>query len=272
VGWIGHFALITAIKYLTALSVHMFVLLTQNNNKKEHKMILYNTLMGVSAGLALLLVTALARKLRRNQPIAPEGWALTLGILGVILTFLSGLMAVTWPLTVNPPINILFAEPNLVLGLLLLAATLFLWKQRQTITDLTNPSKQIAEQATLQVRRVLSPVSWIVGALGLMLVACTCAIFRFMLIGAAPQAEPISGLLHNHPAVENTFFGLLYGLCALGALLAPFALRKPSSKLPLVVGICWMTAGAFFLLFSVLNYYTHIGMLTNLLTGTDYKI
>ncbi|MDN5274913.1 MAG: hypothetical protein JWP06_814 [Candidatus Saccharibacteria bacterium] len=58
-------------------------------------MIMYNTLMGVCAGLALVLLALLGRKLVRREIIAPEGWSLTFGIVGVVLTFLSGLMAIT---------------------------------------------------------------------------------------------------------------------------------------------------------------------------------
>src|SRR5688500_19418028 len=99
-------------------------------------MILYNTLMGVAAGLALILVSVLARKLYRRERIAPEGWSLTFTVLGAILTFLGGLMAVTWPLSVNQPINIAFAEPCLVLGLLLLAAACYLRHQRTVFVTL----------------------------------------------------------------------------------------------------------------------------------------
>jgi uncharacterized membrane protein len=220
-------------------------------------MILYNTLMGVSAGLALILVPLLARALYQRKQIATEGWALTFGILGAALTFLSGAMAVTWPLTANPPINIIFSEPNLVLGLLLLAAAFFLWRKRDTKLDVA------------YLTRVLKPVSWLLGALGLVLLACTFAIVRFNLVGSAPAQEPITGLLHDYPVVENTFFALLYGLSAVATLLAPVAVYKPESKWARVMGICMVTAGVLFLLFSVMNYYTHIGLLVNLQNGTN---
>jgi uncharacterized membrane protein len=234
-------------------------------------MILYNTLMGVCAGLALILVPLLARKLYRRQKIAPEGWAITFGILGLILTFLSGLMAVTWPLTVNPPINIVFSEPNLVFGVLLLAASFFLWKQREVIAVMGSGDKKLADAAEANLDRVLMPVSWLVFTLGLILAACTAAIFRFMLVGGAPEAEPITGRLHDMPWIENTFFGILYGLSALGALLAPFALRNRRSFAWSIMGRVWIVAGVMFLLFSVMNYYTHVGLLTNIQKGTDYK-
>jgi uncharacterized membrane protein len=234
-------------------------------------MILYNTLMGVSAGLALILVPLLARKLHRRQQIAPEGWSLTLGVLGTILTFLGGLMAVTWPLHVNPPINIAFAEPTVVLGLLLVAASFFLWKQRETITDLASSNKQVADQADAQLRRILEPVSWLIFVLGMVMFACTVAILRFNLVGSAPAAEPITGLLHDYPIIENTFFGVLYGLVALGTLLTPLALRHPTGAAARIAGTALVTAGVIFVLFSVMNYYTHIGMLVNLTQGKNFE-
>jgi hypothetical protein len=234
-------------------------------------MILYNTLMGVCAGLALILVPILARKLYRRQPIAPEGWALTFGVVGIILTFLSAAMAVTWPLTANPPINIIFSEPNLVFGVLLLAASFFLWRQREPLALLSGANKKAADAAELHLDRVLVPVTWLIFALGLILASCSAAIFRFMLVGGAPAAEPITGLLSHMPWVENTFFGVLYGLSALGALLAPLAFRMRGSLAWKLMGWSWVIAGVLFLLFSALNYYTHIGLLVNLLQGKNYE-
>jgi len=220
-------------------------------------MILYNTLMGVSAGLALILIPVLAQAIMQRKPIATEGWALTLGILGSILTFLGGLMSVTWPLTVNPPINIIFGEPNFMLGLLLLAAAIFLWRHKAK--DLTD---------TNYLKQVFAPVSWLIGTIGLILLACAFAIVRFNLVGGAPVQEPITGLLHDYPVVENTFFALLYGLSAIATLLAPVVIARPKSKWVRVAGTCMISAGVLFLLFSIMNYYTHIGLLINLQNNT----
>jgi hypothetical protein len=231
---------------------------------------MYNTLMGVCAGLALVLLALLGKKLTRREVIAPEGWALAFGIVGVVLTFLSGLMAVTWPLTVNPPLNILFAEPSLMLGVMLIAASIFLAKQKTAVNALASTDKKVAAEADIYLRRVLAPVSWIIFGVGLILAFSTIAIFRFTIVGSAPAAEPISGLLHDYPLIENTFFGILYGLPTVGALLTPLALRKPRSRLPAIVGYSWAIAGVSFLLFSALNYYTHSGMLINMLRGTNF--
>jgi uncharacterized membrane protein len=234
-------------------------------------MILYNTLMGVAAGLALILVPVLARKLYRRQRIAPEGWSLTFTILGILLTFLGGLMTVTWPLNVNQPINIAFGEPTLVLGLLLLTGAWYLWSQRAVVSTLATGSKKESDEAWATLMRVLSPVSWVVFALGMILLACTIAIVRFTLVGAAPPFEPITGRLNEWPWIENTFFAVMYGLSALGALLFPFALKADAFMLRRIMGISWVIAGVLFLLFSVMNYYTHIGLLVNSLQGKNFK-
>jgi uncharacterized membrane protein len=234
-------------------------------------MIMYNTLMGVAAGLALILVPVLVRKLYRRQPIAPEGWSLTFGILGFMLALLGGLMATTWPLVVNLPLNIMFGEPCLFLGLLLVAASIFLWQRRDVINTISSANKKEADIAYTQLRRNLVPVSWVVFGLGLMLVASTLAILRFGIVGSAPAAEPISGLLADYPVIENTFFGILYGLAAIGTILAPYALMNFGGKAARIAGVCMVTSGVIFLCFSAMNYYTHSGMLHNMNKGTHYR-
>lgn len=233
-------------------------------------MIMYNTLMGVCAGLGLVLLALFGKKLLKREVIAPEGWSLTFGVIGVVLTFLSGLMATTWPLTANPALNILFAEPSLMLGVMLIAASIFLAKQKDTINILGSSNKKAADETEIHLRRVLAPISWVVFGVGLMLFFSTIAIFRFTLVGSAPAMEPISGLLHDYPLIENTFFGILYGLPTIGALLMPLAVRKPRSSVTKVIGYSWAITGVAFVLFSALNYYTHSGMLYNILHGTNF--
>ncbi len=233
-------------------------------------MILYNTLMGVSAGLALILVPVLAQKLRKREAVSPEGWSMTFTVLGVALTFLSATMAVTWPLTANPPINIMFSEPSLVLGLMLLTAAFFLWRRRELVIALSAKVPKVADPAWAELRGVLTPISWLGFALGMILLACSIAVLRFGFVGGAPELEPITGRIGNMPWLENSFFGLLYLLPAIALLIGPWALRSFNPKLLRVMGICMSVAGVLFLGFSVMNYYTHIGMLVNLQTGSKF--
>ncbi|WP_396888550.1 DUF981 family protein [Micromonospora craniellae] len=167
-------------------------------------------------------------------------------MLGVILTGLGGAMSVTHPLTANPPVNILFGEPCLWLGVLLLGAGLHLSR-----------SQHLSAGAI----KAASPV---VFGVGLILAFCAAAIARFELIGAAPVEEPITGLLHAYPVVENTFFVLLYALSAAGALAFPWLLSRAGDLAWTIMKWSWSIAGLGFLIFSALNFYTHIGMMVNL--------
>lgn len=218
-------------------------------------MILYNTIMGVAAGTAMVMLPVGVRKLNRGEGISAQGWALSFGVLGIILAVLGGLMAVTWPLNVKPQANILFGEPTLFLGLLLLAAAVFLWRNA---ADFAQPD----EQALARIRRAAEPASWLVFTLGLILLACTVAIFRFNAIGGAPPQEPIWGMFANQPWIENTQLGIFYALPAIATLLAPAVVRNPGGTAARVSAWCLAIGGICLCLYSATDYFTHIGLVT----------
>lgn len=209
-------------------------------------MIIYNTLMGWSAGVIVLMFGLTVRRVARHRPTLVQvgtGPAVMLTVNGAILTFLSALMATTWPLTVNPPINIAFAEPCLVLGLFALVGG---------IRALVQPSFEIRDLRTLELG---------VGAVGLPLLAIALAVFRFDLVGDAPDIEPITGQFKGW---ENTTFGLVYLASAIGCFLV-------AARRRMVAAWTFLAVGTFFLLFASLNYYTHIGLLVNIGTGSEYR-
>jgi len=229
-------------------------------------MIMYNPLMGVAAGGAMLLVPRMWAVMAKEpmpllliptRSVEASGWAASFGVLGLILTGLGGAMTTTGPLTEKPYINQIFGAPCLMLGVLLLAAAWWLARTRSEI-DLE------------RMRDVLAPVSWVVAAVGLVLAACTAAILRFDVVSSAPVEEPITGRLNGYPIVENGVFAAAYGLAAVGALLFPAAVRGRRWSWGALYW-AWTVAGGFFLLFSALNFYTHPGMEINLTTdGPDF--
>ncbi|UQU67371.1 DUF981 domain-containing protein [Couchioplanes caeruleus] len=231
-------------------------------------MIMYNTLIGVAAGAALILVPRYWAWLRNERmplrlvraPTDHSGWAAAFGVLGILLTGLGFTMTVTHPLAeAKPYIDSLFGEPALLLGVLLLAAA---WRIGRT-----KPALDVD-----RLPEALGPVGVIVFILGLVMTWCTLAILRFDVISAAPEQEPITGLLHNYPAIENTFFAVvLYGPAALGCLLFPFAARPGSRRSWQVLYWAWTVAGIGFALFSAMNFYTHTGMVVNLTDGSGYR-
>lgn len=213
-------------------------------------MILYNTLMGVCAGLGLILTANVLRLWMTGRLAlgAHRDAARTHGIallaVGFPLALLSFLMATTWPLNVEPPVNIAFAEPSAMLGVLLLLAGLVLLFARSFPWP--------------------GPVMVIVFVLGMVLATISSAIFSYGIIGDAPPEEPITGQITGW---EQTTFGVVYAVAALGCLLAPWARRRSVYG---IVYLAWNLAGIFFLLFSVLNYRTHLGLLTNFGTGSHH--
>ena len=222
-------------------------------------LVLYNTLVGIAAGVGLIGVAMLLKKLYAKEKVAADGWALLFAPAGVILTVLGFAITLSWPYRVPGTFdaNILFGEPAVAFGLLLLAASVYLWQERAGL--------DIAK-----VWRVLKPVSIYVFAIGLVMGACAISWLRYQL-GAAPPTEPISGRVGNHPLLEASFLFGLYGLVALGALFFPLLPGGKNPKVARLVYWAWLIAGVVFLLFSALNYYTHIGLLQNGTAGTDYK-
>ena len=154
----------------------------------------------------------------------------------------------------TPPINIAFGEPSLMLGLLLTVAGAVIIKRSGVSVGL--------------VLATASGAAWVVFCVGLVLAAITSAIFSYNLVGDAPPQEPITG---QFTGWENTFFGLIYALAALGCLFAPGVRIGQWYWINRLVIYSWTLSGAAFLIFSVLNYRTHIGLLINIERGTDYR-
>lgn len=216
----------------------------------------YNTVMALAAGAGLLLVVALGYQLRGTKPVPVAGYALAFGVLGVILTLTGLHMTLTWPLAAGgfPFDNVIFGEPSLIFGVLLLAAAFYLWKRGDSLAG--------ADGRLGAVAGVTGPVSVFVFGSGLASFGIAAAGIRYTLFAAPPQ-EPISGMFAAHPMVEATFVSLLYALVGVGAVLFPFALRGRATVVQAVAGAAWGLAGVAFLLFGALNYYTHIGLIVN---------
>ena len=223
-------------------------------------MILYNTIVGLAAGVGLLLVAQLLKQFAEGKKVQPEGFALAFGITGFIQTVLGLTISVMWPYTKVLHANIMLGEPALAFGALLIAAAFFLWRKHDTVIDLGQGNDQSAK-VSAYLLAVLRPVSVWVFATGLMMASLVVAIIYYQL-GHAPREEPISGYFGD-TWVEPGFLALLWSLISIGALLAPTALAKWNSKSMNIMRLCWMVAGGLLVLFSAMNFFTHIGLLMN---------
>lgn len=222
----------------------------------------YNTIMAVAVGAGLIGLVLLGRELlRAPDEVEPDGWALTFGVLGSVLTATGLHMTLTWPLAAGgfPFDNIIFGETSLGFGVLLLAAALYLWKRGATALASSKPVEALA--------RVAQPITVFVGGLGLSLLAIAVAGIKYELF-AAPAEEPISGAFADHPMVEATFMSLLIALVGLGALAFAVLVNRIRSTgtagaWARVTGWLWALSGALFLLFGAMNFFTHIGLIVN---------
>jgi uncharacterized membrane protein len=165
-------------------------------------MILYYTLMGVASGAALLLLVLFAAQARRsdrlNARFSPGAWAWAFLPLGLILLVTGIHMSLTWPLQPVPAAasphccradNIIFGEPSLFFGTLLLAlAGVLLGFARQ--------ASQGGPQTVL-LAEALRPLGYVGAVAGLTLfpIAFAGAYFGMFI---APPEEPFSSTHFPH--------------------------------------------------------------------------
>ncbi|WP_211211904.1 DUF981 family protein [Deinococcus apachensis] len=95
-----------------------------------------NTIMLVAAGAALLSMMALGRQPGLRQMFYPRAWAPNFGVLGFILTLTGAHMTLTWPFAKYFPFdNIIFGEPSLAFGVLLLGVAFYLWRRAEHLRE-----------------------------------------------------------------------------------------------------------------------------------------
>jgi len=232
----------------------------------------YNTIMSVAAGAGMLTILSLGRRLSRTQRVSYEGYAVAFAVLGLILTITGAHMTLTWPFAKYFPFdNIIFGEPSLAFGVLLLGGAVLLWRRRSGLPIAGEAVDGAAPDAPNGPARgladVVAPLSIFIVGLGLSLGAIAIAGLVFQLF-AAPPEEPISGAFAQWPWVEAIFMSGLFGFAGIGAVLFPFtAVRFAERERP--SGLEWATAaflglsGLGFLLFGALNFFTHIGLVIN---------
>lgn len=218
----------------------------------------YNTIMAVAAGSGLISFVHFARDLKRGTDVHLESWALALAVPGFILAITGVHMTLTWPFAKYFPYdNIIFGETSFAFGVLLLAATFYLWRRGSGVMASGDPARYLA--------RVAKPLSLFVFGMGLALCAIAMAGLVFKLFAAPPQ-EPISGMFAGYPWIEATFMSGLFGLVGIGALVFPFALRgfahgSADTVAQRITGWFWVIGGAAFFVFGALNFFTHIGLI-----------
>ena len=205
-------------------------------------MILYNTLIGICSALVLFLSASALKTYGQGSSLVGHGFAL------VTVSLPLSLLSAAMTLKGYPALSIVFGQPTLMLGALGLVAGYGLARGYTERPDFN-----------------LKPFTWIISAVGLALLALATAIFRFDLVGNASTSEPIIGQADGW---QNIAFGVAYLLAAIGCLVA---VKVEEYWAYAIIRFSWIATGIFLLAFSVLNFYTRVGLLTNIGTGSDFK-
>src|SRR3712207_3039183 len=170
----------------------------------------YNTLMAIPAGLALVMLAVMGRRLGRGEGINRHAWATAFGALGVILAGLGLHMTLTWPLTGPTAFdNIVFGEPSLALGVLLIAGAFLLgrvgfWR----VGPGGAAPVEVTARSGPRLATLLRPLWWSGAAMALALIAVAFA-GPFFPPWGAPPPEPISGEFADVEWLENSFISLM---------------------------------------------------------------
>ena len=95
-------------------------------------MVVYNELVAITAGAALLGFSRFLSDLIRNRRLDSEGWAAFFGVTGLLLLVLGLHTTVTWPFGGGgfEYANIAFGQPAAGFGALLIFAAVYLWRHR----------------------------------------------------------------------------------------------------------------------------------------------
>lgn len=218
--------------------------------------ILYNTLQGLSAAAALLLLPVLAREVRRPGRGSLEGWGWAYAALGLVL-FLTGLhMSLTWPLQ-NVPAevvphccaadNITFGEPSVFFGAVLLLGGLALVRVESAAGRMGTPSDPLT---------VLRPLAYVAafGGLSLFAIALGGAYYGMW---TAPAAEPVAGAFKG-TIIETAFVTACYVLSGIAAVLAPFVPER--RRLAGLAAASAVLAGLGWLAITLSSYVGHIAL------------
>lgn len=130
-------------------------------------------------------------------------------------------------------------------------------------TQVYNTLMAIAAGCGLLLMVQVMPQRLFIICMGCVLLSIAVAGITYHLF-AAPAAEPLTGLLANYPWVEAWFISLLYAGVGVVALLLPLCLNEHlEGRLTIQVTKLAKVLGVILVLFGIMNYFTHIGLIVH---------
>ncbi len=245
---------------------------------KEHlivdweKIHLYNSLMAVASGAALLSIWWVFSRLSSQEKIKPKGVALNFGVLGMIL-FLTGLhTTLTWPLSPTYPFdNSIFGESCFVFGALLLAMSFYFWKEKYSILEYEETENNTLLQF---IASDFNEMRFIIMGIGLALIMMGMAGIQYKIFLAPPEEPIVGAISQNLPYYTSYLVGFLWisvGVAALGTTAFFKSISEQKKKSYKWLKILFLVIGINFMAIGVITYFTHVGMIINTMDPSTVK-
>jgi uncharacterized membrane protein len=228
-------------------------------------LILYNTIMGLAASSALLLFAPFSQSIGNTPPSVRKAWGWTFGVLGGLLIVLGIHVNIAWPLL--GAANIIFGEPSLIFGVLLVAAAAIIYRtpidgEPETLVNVDDHVGQEslwrAGDLPPELRVAFRPLA-LVGALaGIMVILLGWAGAAFgTIVFRPPTTEWPTGLVAG-TGLEIVYMVGTYTVLGIGALLLPAGLRD-SDKLRWS-GYLLAISGVLLLFITMISFVGHVSM------------
>ena len=250
------------------------MVLLQSAGGSAGSLILYNTVLGLAAGAALLLLVGFARYGATASDPVRNAWAWTFGALGGVLTVLGIHLSVTWPLL--GAANIIFGEPSVMFGILLLAAAVIIARtpvnagerniSDRTVThgssrslgDRVGELRDVDEVFPDELMVALRPVAYVGALSGVMVILLALAGAAFgQIVFRPPSSEFPTGLVAG-TGLEIVYMVLTYGLLGLGAMTLPLGLHNRSYLNP--AGYLLVASGLLILFITFISFVGHVSL------------
>jgi uncharacterized membrane protein len=227
-------------------------------------LVLYNTVMGLAASAGLLLLVVFTQRGARAPTNVRQAWAVVFGTLGGVLTVLAVHVNVEWPLL--GAANIIFGEPSLMFGVLLLAAAAIIYRTPveetrdlseleggASVSDLWN-----VEPLPQELAVALRPVAYVGALSGVMVVLLGWGGAAFgEIVFRPPASEWPTGLVAG-TGLEIVYMVVTYTLLGAGAMVLPAGLRDPGRLR--VAGVLLSVSALLVLFITLISFVGHISL------------
>jgi len=227
-------------------------------------LILYNTVMGLAASAGVLLLVVFSQRGARAPADVRKAWAVVFGALGTVLTVLGVHLNVEWPLL--GAANVIFGEPSLMFGVLLLAAAVIIYRtpveEAKSLSEMDDGISLSdlwdVEPLPRELAVALRPVAYVGALAGVMVVLLGWGGAAFgEIVFRPPTTEWPTGIVAG-TGLEIVYMTATYTLLGLGAILLPAGLHNPDRLR--TAGVLLSVSALLVLFITLISFLGHVSL------------